>query len=364
MDKIDKNLEVIQSYILTSAKYNFSVYEKRILYQLVNLAQHDMDGKKLNKDYALTSNLFNEKIIEMPINAFKKDDLDQNHTKIKAAFISLKTKQFIYEDEECWTPLGIVEKVKLYKKRGMVKFEIMPEIWAVILNFTKGFNKFELEIAMKFKSVFTMRFYELFANNLNPMTLTIDQLKERFQVVDKYTQTADFIKRVVLHAKTELDAVAPVSFNYALNRSGNKITSITFVPYEIEDNQTPALVKNKLEKSTSLRWTLPKHILEYFYFLGFEKKGIRANMDDLRIIQEKDDLMNLLSKLKASSEGKNSKQGYIMGALKTRAKQLRENVNIDTSERTAEKNNNKKQDYKTPKEGGPKKPQYQKAKEK
>jgi len=47
MAKAD-NKDVIQSYILTTAKYDFSVYEKRILYRLVELNQHLLEGRKLN----------------------------------------------------------------------------------------------------------------------------------------------------------------------------------------------------------------------------------------------------------------------------------------------------------------------------
>lgn len=33
------NKDLIQSYIMTTAKYDFNVYEKRIIYRLVEMAQ-------------------------------------------------------------------------------------------------------------------------------------------------------------------------------------------------------------------------------------------------------------------------------------------------------------------------------------
>lgn len=40
MARIKKNnKDVFQSYVLTTAKYDFSVYEKRIMYRLVEMAQ-------------------------------------------------------------------------------------------------------------------------------------------------------------------------------------------------------------------------------------------------------------------------------------------------------------------------------------
>ena len=44
---IEENKNVIQSYMLTAARYDFSVYEKRILYRLVELAQAELQGKDL-----------------------------------------------------------------------------------------------------------------------------------------------------------------------------------------------------------------------------------------------------------------------------------------------------------------------------
>ena len=39
--------QVVQSYILTTAKYDFSPYKKRIMYRLIELAQKEIEGIKL-----------------------------------------------------------------------------------------------------------------------------------------------------------------------------------------------------------------------------------------------------------------------------------------------------------------------------
>ena len=45
-----RNKDQIQSYIMTTAKYDFNVYEKRILYRLVELAQCELQGLKFPED--------------------------------------------------------------------------------------------------------------------------------------------------------------------------------------------------------------------------------------------------------------------------------------------------------------------------
>ena len=51
------NKDVIQSYLMTVSKYNFSVYEKRILYRLVEAMQCELEGKKLNHGQRIEKNL-------------------------------------------------------------------------------------------------------------------------------------------------------------------------------------------------------------------------------------------------------------------------------------------------------------------
>ena len=44
---ITENKELIQSYIFTAAKYDFTAYEKRIMYRLVECAQKEIEGIKI-----------------------------------------------------------------------------------------------------------------------------------------------------------------------------------------------------------------------------------------------------------------------------------------------------------------------------
>ncbi|KAB6508611.1 replication initiation protein, partial [Phocaeicola vulgatus] len=44
------NKDQIQSYIMTTAKYDFSVYEKRILYRIVEMAQGELQGVRFAAD--------------------------------------------------------------------------------------------------------------------------------------------------------------------------------------------------------------------------------------------------------------------------------------------------------------------------
>ena len=66
----ENNKELVQSYILTTAKYDYNVYEKRILYRIIELMQELTEGKKLNERYNVQNNLFGDVDIQMPTKRF------------------------------------------------------------------------------------------------------------------------------------------------------------------------------------------------------------------------------------------------------------------------------------------------------
>lgn len=312
-----RNKDVIQSYVLSTAKYDFSVYEKRILYRLVEMVQFSMEGQKLDKYYSIQPNLFGDMTgVTMPLSAFLKDVNDQNYLEVKKALTSLRNKTLEFEDDHMWKLIGLIEIPK-YVKKGYVQFQIHPEIYEAILNFSKGFRKYELKTAMSFDSVYSMRFYELLSGQKSPLIYTIDHLKMMFKVELKYKLTADFIRKVIDTAKNELDKKSPYSFEYKALKSGRKIVSIKFYPVFKSENRDPNLERNDLKKQTSLRWDLEKMVINYLtenFF--FTETQIKNNLELFIVAQSKVDLLYELSLIKSKAMEANNPQGYVIGVLK------------------------------------------------
>jgi plasmid replication initiation protein len=214
--------------------------------------------------------------------------------------------------------IGIIEKPK-FEKRGIVKFEIQPEIFEAILNFSKGFRKYELKTAFEFESIYAMRFYELLSGKEGEtITYSLNNLKIMFQIEYKYKLTTDFIRYIIMPAQKELKEKAPFSFEYKLEKKGKKIVGFTFFPYKIAVNIDDDLEHKTLQKQTSLRWDLDKMIVDYLKqnYL-FDTDEIKHNRDLFIEAAEKLDLMNFLAnKRRAASDKKNSK-GWLIGAIKS-----------------------------------------------
>lgn len=337
--------ELVQSYIITTSKYDFTVYEKRILYRIIAVFQDlmkDVDVRekydikdlmnlsKSNENYTIT--LFGDAEISMPLNLFLADSKDKNYKRIKTAFKSLMQKIIEYENGDEWEAFALIESpsLKRCKKdtRVMnVNFRLNVQICNALFDFSKGFRSYELEVAWKFNSAYTMRFYELFSKQQKPITYSISTLRKMFNLENKYKRTADFITYIIDRSKKELDEHSPYSFNYVtLPKDRGRttpITSVTFVPYKQKKHLSEDLVKRESAKSVSLNWYLTRQEIDYLlYKVEFTPKELKAHtalFRDVKKVLQEGELLDILANMKRSDnkgiEVKN-KKGYVINTLK------------------------------------------------
>lgn len=319
------NKELIQSYILTTAKYNYSVHEKRILYRIIALNQDLLDGVQLKDKHYVEDGLFESKRYTFPIKAFlnisdEKESRSTNHSRVKKALESLQKKIISYEDDKVWESSGIIFKVKMEKRDEIVSFYVADFIYNALVDFSKGYRKFELKVAMTFKSEYSMRFYELFSKQSTPISYTIEYLKEIFKVSHKYKLNADFIRYVVGPAKAELDSCSPYTFNYTPVKTGRKITSIRFIPI-YQPQYEDAEIQNKLNnKEVSMGWYLTKSEKEYlmvqFEFTETELKNNSNIFDKIRKTWSSGELIDFLANIRKNAMNAKDPKKYIIGSLK------------------------------------------------
>lgn len=310
------NKEVIQSYLITAARYDFNVHEKRVLYRLIEMCQYQLEGKQLNTNYHMDKTLFGDYVVTMPVSGFLAGDDDHNHDKVKTALRRLRNKTIEYETDKMWKLIGVIEKPK-FDKRGLVTFEVQPEIYDAILTFSKGFRRIELKTAMEFETVYAMRFYELLSGKTEPITYSIDSMKIMFQLENKYKETKDFIRRVVLPAQKELSDKAPFSFTYKSECKGKKVIALTFFPYKIASNIDNDLEHKSLQKQTALSWDLDKMIVDYLKqnYL-FDTDEIKHNIEVFKEASKKLDIMGIMSKKKRYCSERKNPKGTLIKILK------------------------------------------------
>lgn len=321
----DKNKDLIQSYIFTTAKYDFSVYEKRILYRQIEIEQELLDGKKIGQGIKIDTNLWGNKRYTIPLKMLLKDALDKNYNQIEMAFKSLLKKVIEYEDDYTKGGFGIIQEYKIEKRSSFVSWVAHPKIVDATMDFAKGYRKYELKVAMKFESIYAMRFYELLSGQKTPLTYTIVSLKDMFGISEKYKFAKDFRIKVLDAAKKELDKASPYTFDYKMNKTGRAYTSVTFYPKYQPQFRDESLEIKQMQQHISTSWYLEKEEKDYLiHNIGFTQRGIKNNAQLLENIKptlarNNTNLIEALAEIKtrAIKAKVDNLQGYTIGALKS-----------------------------------------------
>nr|WP_031942533.1 replication initiation protein [Xylanibacter ruminicola]CAC38003.1 replication protein [Xylanibacter ruminicola] len=254
---IKGNKNVVQSYIFTTAKYDFSAYEKRIMYRLIEYAQDEIKGIMIRDHlHKIEPTLFGREIT-MPVSDILKNETDKNYKKAKEAFGSLSQKHIEYEDDDVWQLTPIITNPRIKKREGIAKFYVFDEIWQCLLDFTKGYRKYELVTAMGFNSVYSMRMYEILSGQARPLQFTIDQLRDMFGIKpNQYKLTANFKMRVLDVAKKEFEcSQARYSFNYIDVKNGRKVVAFKIFPTLNPENKDSASLRARITKQSNYKNT-------------------------------------------------------------------------------------------------------------
>ena len=322
------NQAVFQSYIWTCAKYDFNVYEKRIIYRLVEFAQRWLEGVRI-KDHMHKVEPTNCGVnITMPVADILRDEDDHNYTKAKAAFTSLSKKGATYEDDNIWFYTAIIEHPKIEKNTGIAIFHVYEPVWRAALDFTKGYRKYELITAMKFKSVYSMRFYELLSGQIKPLYVPLegpDGLRERFGLQTKYERVNDFKRKVLDIAKKELDEYSPYSFVAKEKTEGKKVIGWTLYPVFFEDREDPAIQAQTRMAKVTARLQLDDEVYNYLkYSYDFDAPEINKNKKTLVEAQNRiPNFIDFLAGLKHGAREARSEKAYVIGAIKTKLKEIK-----------------------------------------
>lgn len=282
MAKADNKL-MFQSYIFTTAKYDFSVFEKRILYRQIEIEQALLNDEVLRDCIKVDTNLWGDRRYTIPISMLLNGEEDKNHHQIKKAFESLRVKKIEYEDNEVYSCFGVVSSYDIIKRSKFVSWVSHSRIVEAVMDFTKGWRKYELKIAMSFESAYTMRLYELISNKKSPITYLIFEIEKMFQLENKYrTPSGNLnisnLKKFILDkAQSEMDKCSPYTFNYSISKDKKSITIIPIYQEQFADETFKRYKKDK-EGVKDLSKVLNQREIDVFTTeFGFTQQGLLNN---------------------------------------------------------------------------------------
>ena len=346
---IVKPKEVVESYIFSSSRRNLSIYSERLLFRLVELAQRQVQGLKFRDSYDIgqvSVGPLGEAEIEIPIRNLLGPG-NTNYVQARNAIMELMSRPYFVETtkmkngEPVYDENGemqfefighqILNDCKVDVKPGIAQVTVNKNTWREILNFSKGFRRFDLNAAMMLTKKCSARMFRLVSNQSSPVTYSIMDLRKMWGLENVYAKTTDFIKRTIVEAKEELDEKAPWSFEFVTNcsesseenrgRRGRKeITSVTFFPVRRIANMSVGQVVGQLD---SPLMTLGRELYDLLLNkFEFTVQGLRNNM--LVFVTAKDvgmDVYQFLYDIAPKALRATNRPGYVIGSIERKLKE-------------------------------------------
>lgn len=288
MAKINNKLQ-FQSYIFSTAKYSFNVYEKRILYRMIEFEQRMVNQESLDKAVKVDTNLWGDKKYTVPMSIFLSADDDdetkegrsKNNKRFLDAFTALQDKKVVYEDDEVYGRVGVISQFEFKKRDRFISWKADNKIVEMIMDFSKGWRAYELKIAFNLQSAYAMRFYELLGNKTSKIVYTMSDFLKIFELENKYLQKSgkpNFSRiesQVLKKAQSELDKCSPYTFNYEISKDKSIIE--IFPVFQSQYSNVKYERDNKIAEKNLLLVLSEREIEVFINEFGFTEQGLKNN---------------------------------------------------------------------------------------
>lgn len=306
-------MELVQSFLLSVTRVRLSLYEQRILTKIVEHGQSVIKGLSVQQ-YKFVTNPFDNEKITIPIRYILTDG-SKDYKKVIDACKALMSRKFEFYDPNTKTYYAdtCIHNVMHVTGSGKVNFQVSRVLFDVMLNFSLGYKKYDLEEALNLPTPYAVRMYVLLNNQVQPITWEVEKLKEMFGVADKYKQTRDFIKKVIEPARVALAANNTNGFTYSRVFQGNKVTHLRFFPVKVDKEEEilhPEMSREQLISKKAIQLMMSQD-------MGFTWKEINANKSLVEKFSQLVCAVDTVTSIYERAKRKQMNKGYIINAMKS-----------------------------------------------
>lgn len=326
----NKSINIVESRILARARSDAGIYGQRLLLRLVEYTQQYIRGdnfdRVLNKE-RIEVGIWGDALFRFRVSSILSGDDDKNHTKAKKAISALVDSKIEFENEDVYETTHFLGRAKLYKNSGIAEILVMSPVWQAMLDFSRGYLQYDLEVAAKLKSEYSLILYKQLCSMKHPISYSIDTLRNMFHIQpDQYTKKGEIIDKVVKRCQKELDDVSNVSFSFTTytdpeaesgkKRGRARTAGITITPKRKLANMSTDETRRLVHPKT----LLGKELYGVLENLDFDAGGIQANIGLFETAMKKMgqlEFTDWLQSIKGNALRANtSVQGYVVNATK------------------------------------------------
>lgn len=213
----DREALVKQSNKLINARFMMTLLERRIFLKMVSMI------KPTDKD-------FQDVLIE--VKDVIEDTLVQGNSlyaELRKATSRLLKHVCELDEGKQIVQVSLISSATYIKGKAIIKLRFDPALKPYLLELKKNFTVFGLRQALKLRSYYSLRIYELLKQfaGTGYRLMPLEDLRFALGIKDEYANYADFKKRVILKAQEEL-ANTDMKFEFNEVKSGRKVVAIEF----------------------------------------------------------------------------------------------------------------------------------------
>lgn len=232
-------ITLAQSNALTQARYDYSAVEKRAVYFIIKEVRRQyIESNEGNRD------LFNDLIVNLKTSELQKSDTVLRD--MYAALRTLRKKDVWIEDDNKVLCVGYINYFEHKKGDSCLEVQVSKKILPYMVELASQFTAYSLTVAISLKTKYSQRFYEYCSQFKKQkfFTITIEDLRHKFMIENKYPRHALLKEYVIEPAHNELKELfeqgqCDLYFNYSEEKTGRTVTrlNITVITRDEEDKK-------------------------------------------------------------------------------------------------------------------------------
>jgi len=123
-----------------------------------------------------------------------------------------------------------ISKCEYVEGQGYILAKFNDDLQDLLLQLTGNFTMYRLKQYMQLESMYSMRIYELamMRADISHYRIETDELRAILSCEDKYARFADFKRRTLEMARSEINEKTDISFEYKIERKGRTPTHVHF----------------------------------------------------------------------------------------------------------------------------------------
>ncbi len=261
--------QVYKSNALIEAQYRLSVAEQRIMLACISQVRRDQPITD-DKLYSVSA---------AEIAAMSDTSTKQAYRELEKAALRLKRREVRLVEQPNGQGrkrkvmlTGWVQTIIYIEEEGRVELRFTKDMLPYLTQLSTEFTKYALADVAQMTSAHAIRLYELLCQwrDARAREVSVEWLREAFQLGDKYPAIKDFKRWVVEPAVKQINEHSPMWVKWSQRKTGRRVSHLLFnfgekpseKPVKARKAKTSGNTKGKSENATGAIYGIPRAIIE------------------------------------------------------------------------------------------------------